>query len=138
MRKYSYSHHLYMFHCLNTGKDDNHRCLKTTKKKRTEEKKKKKERERERDNFEKSNGQTLKYDYCNLKMFPLTSELKQVINKSCSRTYLWSSSFLQIHVRKHKCSCSHRQCMFHCFHTGWDNSRQYLTRHQHAHIHTIN
>ena len=44
------------------------------------------------------------------------------------KTYPWSSSFLQIQVRRSKCSCSHRQYMFHCSHMGWDNSHQYLMR----------
>ena len=44
------------------------------------------------------------------------------------RTYPWNSSFLQNQVRKHRCSCSHRQHMFHCFHTGWDNNHRYLIR----------
>ena len=123
MRKCSYSHDLCMFHCLNTGKDNNHRCLKLTKKKIQLSE-------------QSINGQTRRQTWIDLNTRLLQLEnvpvgfrdLKLVLNKNCLRTYLWSSSFLQIQVRKRKCNCSHRQYMFRCFHKGWDNSRQYLIR----------
>ena len=82
------------------------------------------------------NGQTRRQTWIDLNTRLLQLEnvpvsfrdLKLVLNKNCLRTYLWSSSFLQIQVRKRKCNCSHRQYMFHCFHKGWDNSRPYLIR----------
>ena len=57
----------------------------------------------------------------NFKAIPLANELKLCLLKLW-RTYWWCSSFLQSQVSKRKCSCSLRQHMLHCFHTGWDSS----------------
>ena len=58
--------------------------------------------------------------------FALYLKPKKKRHFSHKTTYWRCSSFLHRQERKRKCICSLHQCIFRCFHMGWDNSHQYL------------
>ena len=100
-----------MFHCLHTGKDHSHLCLK------------------------KGWKQFWMVQWTLLRTTAPRKYNWWLMNsrfvwKTCLRAYWWCNSFLQIQARKRTCTCSLRQYMFHCFHTGWDNSHQYLMKYK--------